>query len=122
MRDVPSVNHKGRLRRQRLDLDDGLLERADHIGIGRLVEADVTIAYLQKIELARLSSERPVDDSDRPGHTPRDRPQNACPRPRHAFQYFPPAHAEMVLTFAHDPAPHRFWLDATQTLRRQFIP
>src|ERR1700739_760909 len=43
MRDVASVNHEGRLCRQRFDLADRLPERADRIGIGRLVGADMAV-------------------------------------------------------------------------------
>src|SRR5262249_59569876 len=54
VRDVPGVNHEGRFCRQRFDLGDGLFERTDHIGIGRLVEPDMAVTDLQEGELARL--------------------------------------------------------------------
>ena len=48
MGDVAGMDHKGRLHRQRLDLADGFLERAERVGIGRLVEADMAVADLQE--------------------------------------------------------------------------
>src|SRR5207247_6145082 len=64
----------------RSDLADRLLERADHVGIGRLVEADVAVADLQEAELAGLGSHGRVDDAERARHAARDCPQHPGPR------------------------------------------
>src|SRR5947209_14010687 len=50
MADVAGVNHEGWLLRQRLDLRDRLAQRRQCVRIGRLVEADMAVAYLQKRE------------------------------------------------------------------------
>jgi len=41
-------DHERRLDRHRVDLVDGFLQRAQRVGIGRLVEADMTVAELEK--------------------------------------------------------------------------
>jgi hypothetical protein len=48
MADVAGVQHKFRLRRQRIDLVDYGLECPHHVGISRLVESHVTVADLDK--------------------------------------------------------------------------
>ena len=54
MADVAGMDHEGRLVRQRIDLGDGLFERAERIRIGRLVEADMAVADLQEGEALAL--------------------------------------------------------------------
>jgi len=44
MRDVPGVNHKGRLCRERFDLCDGFFERTDHVGRSLLLGLEVLVA------------------------------------------------------------------------------
>ena len=56
MRDVAGMNDEGRLHRQRVDLVDRFLERADGIRIGGLVEADMAVADLQECQPARLGA------------------------------------------------------------------
>ena len=63
MRDVAGVDHERRLRRQRLDAADGLLQRALGVGIGGLVEAHVAVADLQEGEALAL----PRPSPGRPG-------------------------------------------------------
>src|SRR6476646_6766725 len=46
MRDVAGVNHERRFCWKRFDLADCLLERADRIGIGGFIEADMAVADL----------------------------------------------------------------------------
>jgi hypothetical protein len=46
MRDVAGVNHERRLCWKRFDLANCLLERADGIGIGGFIEADMAVADL----------------------------------------------------------------------------
>src|SRR5262249_30569927 len=99
MRDVPGVNHEGRFCRQRFDLGDGLFERTDHIGIGRLVEPDMAVTDLQEGELARLGCQCPIDNPERKWHAARDRPQHPSTRPGHALQHFSPAHIDIVVAF-----------------------
>ena len=53
MGNVAGVDDEGRRRRHRVDLGDRLLKGAERIGIGRLVEADMTIADLQKGQIPR---------------------------------------------------------------------
>jgi hypothetical protein len=47
---VAGVNHERRLYRQSTDFADRLLERADRIRIGRLVETDMAVADLKESE------------------------------------------------------------------------
>ena len=50
MGDVAGVDHEGGLRRHRFDLGDGFAQRAERVGVGRLVEADVAVADLKEGE------------------------------------------------------------------------
>ena len=70
MRDVAGVDHEGRLHRHRLDPIDGLFQRADRVGIGRLIEADMAVADLQEGQAGRLLLGGPgrVDEAERAWH------------------------------------------------------
>jgi hypothetical protein len=46
--DIASVNDEGRLDRKRIDLVHRFLERAERIGVRRLVESDMAVADLQE--------------------------------------------------------------------------
>src|SRR6202040_3620242 len=93
MRDIAGMNDECWLRRERADLLDGFLERADGIRIGGLVEADMAVADLQEREPARRRSLRFADDADGARYPARHGPQHARSRPGHAFQDFAPADA-----------------------------
>ncbi len=85
MREVAGVNEKLRLLGQRVDLVDGGLQRAGNVRIGRLVEADVAVADLDKREVVfrwfRVGSQQ-----FRGGHASGDRPDDTGSGPRHALQ------------------------------------
>ena len=94
MGDVAGVDHEGRLDRQRLDLVDGFFQRAERIGVGRLVEADMAVADLQEGERRPPPcGMRLADQAERARHAARDRPEHAGAGPGHAFQHLAAAQA-----------------------------
>src|SRR6185369_9566145 len=108
------MDHECRLGRQRIDAPDGLLEGAERVGVGRLVESDVTVADLQERQPARLLRHGGVDDAKRAGHAAGDGPEDAGAGPGHAFEHFAPAHAlaagiltavAVLMVFAHRLSP-----------------
>jgi hypothetical protein len=70
MGDVAGVDHEGRLHRHRLDLVDRLLERAERVRIGRLVEADMAVADLQEGQAGGLASRLRLADRPSERGTP----------------------------------------------------
>src|ERR1700757_3143666 len=86
--DVAGMDDKGRLCRHRVDLGDRLLKGAERIGISRLVEADMTVADLQKGEVARfrVGGGSLADEAQRTRHAAAHGPENAGARPGHALQ------------------------------------
>ena len=102
MGDVAGVNHEGRLLRHRDDLVDAFFKRAECVGIGRLVEADVAVADLQEGQAGRLGRRRGTDKSQRMGHAAGNGPKYAGAGPGHAFQHSATADAViMVVVIAH---------------------
>jgi hypothetical protein len=63
MGDVAGVDHKGGLSRHRLDLGDCLAQRAERVGVGGLVEADMAIADLEEGEGRSLGSEGVAEEA-----------------------------------------------------------
>ena len=106
MGDVAGVDHERRLFRHRLDLVDGLLQRAERIGIGRLVEADMAVADLQERHPGGLGGQRRVDDAERARHAAGDGPEHAGACPGHAFQHAASADTVIVVVvIAHGKSP-----------------
>ena len=69
-----------------IDRENGLSRRkVIDIRIGRLVEANVAIADLQKNETLLLCGRCLVDDTERGWHAGRDRRKYACSSPGHAL-------------------------------------
>src|SRR5215469_11879214 len=94
MRNIASVNHERRFYRKALNLSDGLLQRANRIGVRRFIEAHMTVANLQEGHARWLCCERSViDKPQRSRHPTGDGPQHSRPSPGHAFQNFPSAYA-----------------------------
>ena len=108
MRDVAGVDHERRLDRHRLDLVDGFLQRAERVGIGRLVEADMAVADLQEGHAGGLGGLRRTDQSQRTGHAARNGPEHAGACPGHAFQHAAAADAVcfiVMVVIAHGKSP-----------------
>ena len=74
-----------------LTLADRLFERAERIGIGRLVEADMAVADLQEREAVRFLRRGLADDAERVRHAAGNGPQHAGADPGHAFEHLAPA-------------------------------
>src|SRR5215813_6497768 len=96
MGDIAGMNGEGWLHAERLDLADRFLERAEGVGIGRLVEPDVAVADLQEGQPARFGSSRLADNAHRARDPAGDGPQDAGTGPGHAFENFAPADAALV--------------------------
>src|SRR5436305_14552945 len=106
MSDIAGVDHEGRFYRHRLDFADRLLERADRVGIGRLVEADMAVADLQEAQPGRLGGLRRADKAERARYPARNGPEHAGAGPGHAFQHPPAANAAaMFIVIAHRQSP-----------------
>src|SRR5215469_6213401 len=101
MGDVACVDHECRFLRQGVDLGDRLLERAQRVRIGRLVEADMAIADLQEGKTAALGRLRFTHYSERVRHAAGNAPQHASAAPGHALQNFAPADAVSLIDFTH---------------------
>src|SRR5215831_19882719 len=65
MGDIAGMNDERWLHAKRPDLADRFLERAEGVGIGRLVEPDMTVADLQEGQPARFGSRRLADNAHR---------------------------------------------------------
>src|SRR5262249_17904314 len=101
MADVAGVDHEGRLLGQRIDLADGLFQRAERVGIGGLVEADMAVADLQEGETMAVRSLRLAHNPERVRYAAGDGPQHAGATPGHAFQDFAPVDAVSLVEFTH---------------------
>ena len=101
MGDVAGVDHEARSRRQRADLVDRLLQRAEGVRIGRLVEANMTVADLQEGEGggARLRGFCIAEQIERFRHAARNSPEHAGAGPDHAFECV--ASIDAVLLVSH---------------------
>ncbi len=78
------MQQESRLHGQRVDLSDGRAKSRGHIVVRGFVEADVAVADLHEEELAffrRLGAQ-----AGRARDAAADRPEQACPDPRHAAQ------------------------------------
>src|SRR5262245_11642330 len=87
MGDVAGVNHEGGLCPECTHLGDRFLERAEHIWIGRLVEADMAVRNLDEGK-ARRGGLRLADDLCC-WNASRQRPHETGPAPQHAFERLP---------------------------------
>ena len=106
MRDVAGVDHERWLGRHRLDLVDGLFQRADRIRIGRFVEADMAVADLQERHAGMVRGLRRPHQPHRARHAARNGPEYARACPGHAFQHAAAADAVIVvIVIAHDKSP-----------------
>jgi len=96
MGDITRMNDEGWLHRG-LDLIDRFLERAEGVGVGRLIEPDMAVADLQEGQSTRFGSRRLADNPHRMRHAACDCPQDASTGPGHAFQDLAPADAVPVI-------------------------
>src|SRR3954468_1906518 len=96
MRDVAGVDHEGWLRRHCLDLADGLFERAIDVRVRGLVESHVAVADLQEGERTCALRHRLVDKPERARYAASDCPEDAGPRPGHAFENFAAVNAIVI--------------------------
>src|SRR5215469_10493099 len=101
MADVAGVEHECRLLRQAIDLRDGLFERAERVGIGGLVEADMAVADLQERKTAALRGLRLAHNSERVRDAAGNGPEHAGATPGHAFQDLAPVDAVSLVDFTH---------------------
>ena len=93
-----------------LDLLDGRTKRRGHVGIRRLVEADMTVADLNEAETAAamrhrrrqgcLAERRPSQDPARHG------PCGARTDPRHALEKVSPIQLALVIVTTHNMPPY----------------
>src|SRR3984957_1383381 len=102
MRDVAGMDHERRLGRHGDDLADRFPQRAERIGIGRLVETDMAVGNLQETEprLGRLRR----SDQRRFRHAAGERPYHAGSRPDHTFERLA-AVESFILTMRHLASP-----------------
>src|SRR5689334_17960396 len=91
MADVPGVNDELRRIRKRIDARHGLLEGANHVFVGRLVESDMTVADLYKVQAAAVH--HGVVCVLAKGYAALHSPQQAGARPLHAFEKAAPVDA-----------------------------
>src|ERR1700730_15770749 len=94
---VAGMDDESGLDRQVLDFVDRLFERANGVWIGRLVEADMTVADLQESKPTRLRSFWPRVYPHGTRRPAANWPKDASPRPDHAFQDLAPAQAAIVI-------------------------
>src|SRR5262249_8266208 len=92
-----------------LHLLDRLLERAERVRVGGLVEAHMAVADLQEGEAGGLRHGL-ADKAERGRHAARHRPQDAGSGPGHAFQHLATADAvavvrTIVILRAHESPP-----------------
>src|SRR6202140_3397060 len=100
------MDHEGRLLEQRDDLAYCLLKRAERIGIGRLVEADMAVADLQERQALNFLRLRLAHDAQRVRHAAGNGPQHAGADPGHAFENFASVDAIVAVEIAHLPFSH----------------
>jgi hypothetical protein len=87
MGDIAGVKHESGLCPNSADLGDRFLQRAERVGIGRLVEADMAVRYLDEGKAGR-GRLRLADDL-RCWNASRQRPHEPGPALHHAFERFP---------------------------------
>src|ERR1700745_2376376 len=87
MGDVAGMNHEGGLCPECTHLGDRFLERAEHIRIGRLVEADMAVRNFEEGK-PRRGRLRLADDLCC-WNASRQRPHEPGPAPHHAFERLP---------------------------------
>src|SRR3974390_3103811 len=97
MRDVAGVDHEGGVARQSLHAVNRLLQRAGGIRVLLFVEADMAVADLQEGEPLLLSRDSLIDNAERGRYAASHGPQHTRARPGHAFQYFAPARAAVLI-------------------------
>src|SRR5581483_3805666 len=103
MRDVAGVDHEGWLHRQRPCSRDTFLKRAFNVRIGPLVEANMTVADLQKGKPPCRRRHCFVDDAERGRYTTGNTPKHASAGPCHAFENLAPVDAVIVLSHLASP-------------------
>src|SRR5246127_5603377 len=87
MGDVAGVNHESGLCPECTHLGDRFLQRAERVGIGRFVKADMAVRYLDEGK-ARRGRLRLADDLCR-WNASRQRPHEPGPAPHQAFERLP---------------------------------
>ena len=88
---------------QSVDFGDGLLERADDVGVGRFVETNVAVADLHETEICHFNTLGSSRDGRAENfgteHAAGDGLQHACAGPRHAFEKTTPVNAVVCVIF-----------------------
>ena len=101
MADVAGMDHERRLLRQGIDLGDRLFQRAERVGIGGFVEADMAVADLQEGKATALRGLGLAHDPERVRHAAGNGPQHARATPGHAFQNLAPVDDVSLVDFTH---------------------
>src|ERR1700692_2704232 len=95
------MDHEGWLGRQRDDLAHGLLQRAERIRIGWLVEADMAVANLQEGQAFRFLRRGLAHDAQRVRDAAGNGPEHPGADPGHAFENFAPIYAVITIETVH---------------------
>ena len=103
--DVAGMDHESGFLRQRDDLAHGLLKRAERVGIGRLVEADMAVADLQECQALGFLRLRLAHDAQRVRDAAGNGPKHASADPGHAFENFASVDAFVAVEIAHSILP-----------------
>src|SRR5581483_3857630 len=100
MADVASVEEKIGRFRQRVDLGDSRLQRADNVLVRLLAESDMAVADLDEAEIALCHpghrGVRRLAEAGRGQHAAAERAEQSCPRPGHTFEKSAPVYAVRV--------------------------
>src|SRR5580658_7572417 len=99
------MDHESGFLRQRDDLAHGLLKRAERVGIGRLVEADMAVADLQECQAFGFLRLRLAHDAQRVRYAAGNGPKHAGADPGHAFEDFASVNAIVAVEIAHCCSP-----------------
>src|SRR5664280_797800 len=131
VRDVAGVDHEGRLCRNSFDAGDRPFQRALGIRVGRLVEAHMAVADLQKRQAQSsgrfgvgghgFRSVSLIDQAERMRHPAADGPQHPGAGPGHAFQHLAAAGAVIVVCHRRSPLT-RYAFRGLDQAKRRFIP
>ena len=108
MREVPSMEHEGWLGRQRVDLRDRLLHRADHVLVRLALEADVGVADLNEAEVTgRGAPGRGVRQAAGREDSTTDGPKQPRTGPGHALEESATVDAVLAPRFGRRRIRHR---------------
>ena len=87
LRDIAGVQHERGALGERVEARDGLAQRAGHVVVRVLVEADVAVADLREQEAARRRvARRRAAEHARHRHAAIERPEQTRASPRHAAE------------------------------------